>query len=486
MRRFVQTPWLQATQLLQLCTIMWLIAAQVIACSVQNIDDYSKIFISIASAACILLPMMLFCFYELKSWQAFLLLLLEVVLATVSSVTCLVAGFYLLFLITALKAGILSSRTGFALTSALATFCFAIFSQMNLKVMIQPTGSSNEIMSLVFGREFVGFATGMILVVVLVSAMRREQENRKEAERLSSRLVVLATELERNRISIEINHNVDNLLEQVVAEVQTTSSLLSMSDSSQPQLSLKQARELAARALTEVRRSLSLLRDLENSKSLIFLLLFTLSASSCQKNSTSDLSSSLRSAKADTARSAESGSSLSANSRAALEQFKSGVKYQQSGRIELSRQALENAIELDPLGKVGNSARVVIRTKLPRYSVSAEAEQRNIVGFNQMNHGDISAAQKTFSSLINEFPQFEYPYGNLVYLYIQEKKLGEAKTLLRRVLQINPNYLNGWKYLAEVQRIEKDNVGYKQSIDRINALRLGQEYGSKEPELGVD
>lgn len=167
----------------------------------------------------------------------------------------------------------------------------------------------------------------------------------------------------------------------------------------------------------------------------------------------------------------------------ALAIFKTAVKYQQSGRIELSRQSLEKAIALDPNGKVGNSAKLHLLTKLPRYPVASEAEQRNIIGFNQMNHGDISAAQKTFSDLIHDFPQFEYPYGNLAYLYIQERKLKEAKTLLQHVLKINPNYLNGWKYSAEIQRIEKDSAGYNQSIEHIKALRLGQELHSESEKL---
>lgn len=485
MRKLVQTPWMHSIQLLQLCTVLWLITAQVIACSVQNIYDYSLISTSVVCAASILLSILVFCFFELKNWQAFLLLVLEVVLVTVSSVTCFVAGFQLLFLITTLKAGVLIGRTGFAVICILSALCFTIFSQTNAKVMIQSTGSTNALVSLLFGREFVGFATGLILVVVLVTAMRREQQNRKEAERLSDRLVVLATELERNRISRDVNEKVDGLLERVVEEVQDTSGLLSLSDSAQPLSALKRAREMAANALTEVRRSLALLRDFENSKLLMLLIFLSLSTTSCQRNQSADVALN-GNAKAGTDTTAGVDSNLSDSSKAALELFKTGIKYQQSGRIELSRKALENAIELDPSGKVGNSARMMIRTKLPRYPVPSDAEQRNIIGFNQMNHGDISAAQKTFSALIKEFPQFEYPYGNLIYLYIQERKLSDARSLLKRVLQINPNYLNGWKYLAEIQRIENDSTGYKQSIERINALRLGQEFESDDATLRVD
>lgn len=189
---------------------------------------------------------------------------------------------------------------------------------------------------------------------------------------------------------------------------------------------------------------------------LIALTLVSLVASSCQKNSAPP-----------------------SDQTSALALFKTAVKYQQSGRIELSRKTLEKVIEMDPNGKVGNTAKVHLLTKLPRYQVTSEAEQRNIIGFNQMNHGDMSAARKTFSALIHDFPKFEYPYGNLAYLYIQERELKEAKTLLQQVLQINPNYLNGWKYSAEIQRIEKDDSGYSESIRHIRALRLGQELDSE-------
>jgi len=483
MRKPVQTPWLQPIQLLQFCTILWLVAAQLIACYVQHIDDFTRISIAISCASSIFISMILFLFLELKNWQAFLLLILEIGLVTISSTTCIVAGFQLLFLITALKSGIVVGRFSFAAICTMAVLCFTIFSQTNSNLVIQSNGSSNDIVSLLFGREFVGFAIGLILIAVLVSAMRREQQNRKEAERLSEKLVALATELERNRISREINEKVDGLLEQVVGEVEHTGELLT-GDSTQPLTALKRARELASSALTEVRRSLALLRDFESLKILLLLLFFSLSLSSCQNTSRVGITS----ANSNASRTATTGSedNLDANSKAALELFKTGLKYQQSGRVELSRKALDDAIELDPTGKVGNSARVVLRTKLPRYPVSADAEQRNVIGFNQMNHGDISAAQKTFLALIEEFPQFEYPYGNLVYLYIQERKLNEAKALLKRVLQINPNYLNGWKYLAEVQRIERDTAGYKQSSERISALRLGREVGSDDSSVTVD
>lgn len=269
MKKIVQTPWLQPTQLLQVCTIIWLVAAQVIACLVQNVYDFNKIAVSVAAALALSIPVLIFHFMELKNWQTYLTLSLEIILVTVASITSLVAGFQLLLIITALKSGILLERSGFIATCIAATLSFTIFSQNNANTLVQSNSSNNDIVSLLFGREFVGFAVGMLLVVVLVNATRKEQQNRREAERLSEKLVSLATELERNRISRDINQVVDNLLEQVVGEVTevgkaliTTTATAASADAN-PHPSLKHARELAATALTEVRRSLALLRDFE-------------------------------------------------------------------------------------------------------------------------------------------------------------------------------------------------------------------------------
>lgn len=262
MKKTVQTPWLKPIQLLQICTVIWLIVAQIIACLVQNVGDFNKIAVAVAAALTLVIPVSFFHFVVPKNWQTFLMLFIEIVLETVASITSLVAGFQLLLIITALKSGILLGRAGFITTCIAATISFALFCQNNVNTALQVNSPDNDIVSILFGREFVGFAIGMALVIVLVSATRREQQNRSEAERLSDKLVSLATELERNRISRDVNQVVDSLLEQVVGEVKEVENALANPDAA-PLSPLKHARELAATALTELRRSLALLRDFE-------------------------------------------------------------------------------------------------------------------------------------------------------------------------------------------------------------------------------
>lgn len=147
-----------------------------------------------------------------------------------------------------------------------------------------------------------------------------------------------------------------------------------------------------------------------------------------------------------------------------------GVNYKKSGRIEKSREALETAIKEGADSKTAHTARRFLKQQLPRSPVPIEAEQRNVIGFNQMRNGDKEMAIQTFSNLIKDFPEFEWPYCNLAAIYMKDKKLNEAEKLLERALEINPSYMNGWLYLRQVKLLKKDTEGASNCSKRIAAL----------------
>ncbi len=150
--------------------------------------------------------------------------------------------------------------------------------------------------------------------------------------------------------------------------------------------------------------------------------------------------------------------------------YELGTKYKDLGWIFQSKMALAKAIQLGAGTEVGTKAQRFLDTKLPKHSVPAEATQRNVLGFNQMFSGDKGAAKKTFEDLIAEFPDFEWPYSNLSSIYIEEKNVEQAKSLINKALEINPSYLNAWLHLADACELEKDHDGAMQALERACAL----------------
>ncbi len=150
--------------------------------------------------------------------------------------------------------------------------------------------------------------------------------------------------------------------------------------------------------------------------------------------------------------------------------YELGTQYKDMGWIFQSKMALAKAIQLGAGTEVGIKAQRYLDTKLPRNSVPAEATQRNVLGFNQMFSGDKAAAKKTFEDLIAEFPDFEWPYSNLSSIYIEEKNVEQAKSLINKALEINPSYLNAWLHLADAYELEKDHAGAMQALERACEL----------------
>src|ERR1700722_17370107 len=116
------------------------------------------------------------------------------------------------------------------------------------------------------------------------------------------------------------------------------------------------------------------------------------------------------------------------------------------GWTEQARDALLLANEIDPT-EVGPRALRYLKTKIPRHPVPHHAVQKNIEGYSQFLRGDVSGAMKTFEELVDQYPDFEWPYGNLGAVYIKQGKLSNAQSILNKALDINESYLNGWLHL---------------------------------------
>ena len=151
----------------------------------------------------------------------------------------------------------------------------------------------------------------------------------------------------------------------------------------------------------------------------------------------------------------------------AWEYYELAQKYKQMGWTEQARAALQFAIGLDGSGEGGQKALRFLRTKIPRNSVPYAAEQRNVLGFNQLCAGDIEGARRTFQALIEECPDFEWPYGNLGSLLIQMGDIDAARGVLHKALSLNPDYTNAWLHLARLHALESDFAAAYECLARV-------------------
>lgn len=147
-----------------------------------------------------------------------------------------------------------------------------------------------------------------------------------------------------------------------------------------------------------------------------------------------------------------------------------GIQYKDMGWTEQARDALLKARECHESGEIGDRAMRYLRTKLPRQPVPHIAVKRNILGHNQMRSGHLDAAKETFDHLIADYPDFEWPYGNLGALYLRLGDTYSAKAVLWKAVDLNPNYLNAWLHLARAKAIDSEFPEARKCVDEAISL----------------
>ena len=90
-------------------------------------------------------------------------------------------------------------------------------------------------------------------------------------------------------------------------------------------------------------------------------------------------------------------------------------------------------------------------TKIPRHPVPHHAVKKNIWGHSHLCVVNSTMPKRHSRNLIKDYPDFEWPYGNLGAVYIQQGKIGNAKDVLSKAMDINGDYLNAWLHLARAK-----------------------------------
>jgi tetratricopeptide (TPR) repeat protein len=152
------------------------------------------------------------------------------------------------------------------------------------------------------------------------------------------------------------------------------------------------------------------------------------------------------------------------------EYLKLGKQYKQNGWIGQAQEALERVQRLAPGSRTATDAELYLKTKVPRVHVSVAVEQKNIEGYHAMSKGNLQKSREVFEGLMDEYPEFEWPYLNLATAYYKDRQLDKAKFLLRKLLSINPDHVEAWDVLARIHAAEFDIPEAQEAISK--ALEL--------------
>jgi tetratricopeptide (TPR) repeat protein len=143
----------------------------------------------------------------------------------------------------------------------------------------------------------------------------------------------------------------------------------------------------------------------------------------------------------------------------AQQYFGMGERFKDLGWVESSRKAMQKAVDASVKGGegakfYGYNAKIYIKCCLPKESINKDAEQENVEAANAMDGMPGPQAVALLKRTVDKYPGFEWPLGNLAALYLQDHRPDEAEPLINKALEINPNYLNGLLYKAQLKGLQ--------------------------------
>lgn len=149
--------------------------------------------------------------------------------------------------------------------------------------------------------------------------------------------------------------------------------------------------------------------------------------------------------------------------------YELGLRYRIGGLVGLAREALTRVVELAPGTPIAAKSSLVLRGQLPRAPVPPLAEQRNIEAFNLMR-SDPALAKQKFQSLMNDFPDFEWPFSNLAWMYFEEGKIEEAQGLAKYLLSVNPEHVRSLHLSMSIAIKQKNYEEALSFVERGRAM----------------
>ncbi len=132
------------------------------------------------------------------------------------------------------------------------------------------------------------------------------------------------------------------------------------------------------------------------------------------------------------------------------------LTYKNMGEPEKAKATLGLAIKAAKNNTDKNRALTMLKSELPRYTVSNDANKLNNQGYTQMAQNHHSQAIVIFKQCAAKYPKYESPLNSLSTIYLVQKKPILAREAAKKALAINPDSSNAWLNLGNSYLLESD------------------------------
>ena len=154
------------------------------------------------------------------------------------------------------------------------------------------------------------------------------------------------------------------------------------------------------------------------------------------------------------------------------EYMRLGKRYLSLYWPDQAKDSFRFVIDLDGKGKLAEAARVYISTRLPKDPTPYLAVKRFIEARRLSNLGEAEAAIAEYESLINDYPNFEWPLEQASIHHINKFNVDYAVELLLKILDYNPKYVGAYQQLARAYALQGAILESQIALDKAISLGL--------------
>ncbi len=142
------------------------------------------------------------------------------------------------------------------------------------------------------------------------------------------------------------------------------------------------------------------------------------------------------------------------------------LSYKNMGAPEKAKTTLHLAIKAAENDTVKIRAITMLKSELPRYTVTSDANKLNNQGYTQMAQNHYSQAIALFTQCATKYPKYESPLNSLSTIYLIQKKPIQAREAAKKALAINPDSSNAWLNLGNSYLLESDYKSAKTHAEK--------------------
>lgn len=153
---------------------------------------------------------------------------------------------------------------------------------------------------------------------------------------------------------------------------------------------------------------------------------------------------------------------------AAKEYLELGLWYIESRMLNLARESLTRAIDLEPKSAAAAESKRLLETRIPRSQVPQEAIDQVMRGEHQlMLHPQ--EAKKIATKLIADYPEFERPHRLMADYHLRRGDVQRCIASLETALKINPQYAGASALMARALAVDMEYDAARQHLQKALA-----------------